>query len=160
MEFFIWIIIICLFVLSFIGVFVPVIPAVVLLWLGFFVYHFFLDASSLTMSFWVAMVLFTMILIGSDFLMNHYFVNKFGGSKWSQLGAVIGVFIGVFVYPPVGMIAVPFLIVFVIELIEKKRVQTAALAALGAIVGFLSSLVAKIVIQFVMTLWFFFFIIL
>lgn len=154
MEILIWIIIICLFVISFIGIFIPVIPAVLLLWLGFFVYHFFLDGGTLTMSFWVAMLVFTIILMVSDFLMNHYFVNKFGGSKWSQLAAVIGVFIGVFVYPPFGMIVVPFLLVFVIEMMEKKRVQTAGLAALGAIVGFLSSAVAKIFIQLVMVFWF------
>lgn len=154
MEFLIWSIIICLFVISFIGIFIPVIPAVLLLWLGFFVYHFFLDGETLAMSFWVAMVVLTIILMVSDFLMSHYFVNKFGGTKWSQFGAVIGVIIGIFVYPPFGMIVVPFLLVFVIEMIEKRSVKIAGLAAIGAIVGFLSSAVAKIFIQLVMVFWF------
>lgn len=155
MELLIWILIIALFIASFVGVFVPVVPAVIAVWLGFITYHFLIDNEKLTMLFWIAMGLFTIILLVADFLTNRYFVERFGGSKWSEWGAVIGVIVGVFIYPPIGIIVVPFLIVLIIELIRKQPFKVASLAATGALVGFLSGVVAKMFIQFVMIVIFF-----
>lgn len=151
----IWVAIILLFLASFIGLAVPVIPGVFLLWGGFILYHFAMDASSLSMLFWIAMGMFTLLLLVADFITNHYFVQKLGGSKRSQWGAMVGVFLGVFIYPPFGIIAVPFIIVFMMEVMEQRTAKEAAYAALGAIIGFLSGAVAKGFIQIVMIILFF-----
>lgn len=155
LDLFIWILIVALFIASFVGVFIPVIPAVIAVWLGFLAYHFFIDDGKLTLLFWLAMGLFTVILIVADFVTNRYFVDKFGGSKWSEWGAIIGVLVGVFIYPPIGVIVVPFLIVMIIELIRKRPFKLAMFAATGALAGFLSGVVAKVFIQFVMIVIFF-----
>lgn len=155
METFIWVVVIVLFIFSLVGVFVPIIPAVVALWIGFLLYHFFIDSEQLTLFFWIAMVLFTITLIGSDLLTNKYFVNKFGGSKTGEWGAIAGVVIGAFIYPPFGFIIIPFIVVFVIEMMNKKTPKEASLAAFGALVGFLSGVVAKLLIQLIMIGWFF-----
>lgn len=155
METFIWFVIIVLFILSFVGVFVPIIPAVVVLWIGFLLYHFFIDSEQLTLFFWLIMVVFTIILFVADILTNKYFVNKFGGSKAGEWGAIIAVIIGAFIYPPFGLIIIPFIVVFIIELIQKRTPKEASLIALGAIAGFLSGVAAKIFIQLVMIVWFF-----
>lgn len=154
MDVIIWSIIIILFILSFAGLFIPIIPAVLVIWIGFILYHFFIDHEQLSLLFWIVMAVFTIILVGADFLTNHYFVNKFGGSKASQWGAIVGVMIGVFVYPPFGIIFVPLLIVFVIEIIAKRTVKQASLASVGALAGFLSGIIAKTIIQFTMITWF------
>src|SRR5699024_81911 len=155
MEFILWTIIIGLFILSMVGLFVPVIPAVAVIWIGFFIYHFFLDGSELSALFWIAMTVFTILLIGADLLTNRYFVSKFGGSKASEWGAIIGVIIGVFVYPPFGIIFVPFIVVFLIEIAGQKSIKEASFASLGALAGFLSGVVAKFLIQAIMIVWFF-----
>src|SRR5690625_539666 len=155
MIYIIWSIIICLFLVSMIGVFVPIIPAVVFIWCGFLLYYFLIDSTVLSGFFWIIMIGFTVILISSDLLTNHYFVDKFGGGKRSQWGAIIGVLIGVFIYPPFGMIIVPFILVFLIEIFQEKSVQEASLASVGALVGFLSGIVAKFLIQLLMIAWFF-----
>lgn len=154
MDILIWTIIICLFILSFIGVFVPIIPAVVAIWIGFFVYHFFITNEKLTFLFWLIMIIFTIILVGSDIVTNKFFVNKFGGSKKSEWGAIIGVVIGTFIYPPLGMIFIPLLIVFIVEVLDGRTAKQASLAAIGSLVGFLSGVVAKIFIQLVMIIVF------
>lgn len=154
MEFIIWIAIVILFIASFVGLIFPIIPGVLLLWGGFFLYHFAIDSTSLSVWFWVAMVIFTAVLFIADFIANHYFIQRFGGSKASQWGAVVGVFIGAFIYPPIGLIIVPFLIVFVIELSYSKTVKGSFLAATGALAGFLSSSIAKGFIQTIMIVWF------
>lgn len=155
MDVVIWLLIISLFLLSFVGIVVPMIPGTVLLWGGFLLYHFFIDAEALNWFFWLAMLLITFILIGADLLMNYYFINVFGGSKWSQWLAVLGVLIGVFIYPPIGLIIVPFLLVFIAEFLQQQTFKQALKAAFGAIVGFLSSSVAKIMLQVIMIFWFF-----
>ncbi len=154
MEFVIWTVIICLFILSMVGLFVPIIPAVAAIWLGFVLYHFYINNSELTTMFWIVMVVFTVILIGSDLVTNRYFVNKFGGSKESQWGAILGVIIGIFVYPPFGIIIVPLVLVFIIEIIGQRTVKEASLASVGALAGFLSGIVAKFIIQSIMIVWF------
>lgn len=154
LDIIIWISIIILFIISFIGLIVPIIPGVLVLWGGFLLYHFTLDADSLSIWFWLAIVAMTIMMFVADFVTNHYFVQKLGGSKASQWGAVVGVLIGVFVYPPIGMITVPFLVVFLIELTYRKTVRAALLAAIGALAGFLSGAIAKGLIQVVMIVWF------
>lgn len=150
----IWILIVILFLLSFVGIVVPIIPSVVVLWAGFVLYHFFIDGQQLSIIFWLAMLVFTLILIGSDLLMNYYFINMFGGSKWSQSLAVLGVIIGVFVYPPIGIIVVPFLLVMIVELLQKKTFKQSLKASFGTLIGFLSSGVAKVILQAMMIIWF------
>lgn len=156
---FIWLLIILLFLLSFIGVLVPVVPSVLLLWLGFISFHFFIDSSELTVYFWLSMALFTLILLGADFYINMFFVDQFGGSKWSKWGAFFGIFIGMFVYPPLGIMIVPLLIVFFIELTIHGEFKRSFFTALGTLAAFLSSAVAKVFLQLLMIFIFFLFII-
>lgn len=149
-----WLLIIVSFIISFIGIIVPVIPGILFLWLGFIAYHFLIDATDLNAFFWIVMVLFTIVILGSDFVIHYFFVDQFGGSKWSKWGAIAGVFIGIFIYPPIGMIVVPLVIVIAIELWLKKPFKHALKVALSTLAGFLSSAVAKVFIQIVMIIIF------
>ena len=83
-----WILIILMFVIAFIGLVKPIIPSVLFIWIGYFIYHFAIDSSKLSWIFWVVMIVFTIFMILSDIIMNSYFVKKFGGSKlerqWQQ----------------------------------------------------------------------------
>lgn len=137
-----------------IGVFIPVIPAVVAIWLGFILYHFFISSTVLGLYFWIAMALFTLLLFGADLVTNSYFVKKFGGSKSSQWGAIAGVLIGTFLYPPFGMILIPIVLVFILEIAQQREPKEAAYASVGAVAGFLSGAIAKLFIQFMMIIWF------
>jgi len=149
-----WISIIVLFILSFIALIVPIIPGVLFIWGAFLIYHIILTDNGLSLWFWLVMIGFTLLLFVADFITNQYFVQRLGGTKASQWGALFGVVLGIFVYPPIGLFAVPFVIVFLIELSYKKTVKEAAFAALGALAGFLSGTIAKGVIQIVMILLF------
>lgn len=156
---FIWLLIIVLFLVSFIGIVIPIIPGVLLLWLGFISYHFLIDPNELTMFFWISMGLFTLILLGADFYINMFFVDQFGGSKWSKWGALIGMVFGLFVYPPIGLILLPLLVVFFIELTIHGSFKKSFMTSLGTLAGFLSSAVAKVFLQVIMIIIFFIFII-
>lgn len=155
MEIFIWACIITLFVVSFIGLIIPIVPGVLLIWGAFLIYHFTLADKGLSLWLWLVIIGFTMLIFVADFVTNHYFVEKLGGTKASQWGALFGVIVGLFVYPPLGLVIMPFLIVFMIELSYRKTVEEALKAALGALAGFLSGFIAKGVIQMMMILLFF-----
>lgn len=150
-----WLLIIIMFVIAFIGLIKPIIPSVLFLWIGYFIYHFAIDSSKLSWGFWTVMILFTVFMILSDIIMNSYFVKKFGGSKLGETMAAVGVIIGCFVFPPFGIIIVPFILVFVSEIIQKSDISAALNASIGSLLGFLTSTIAKALIMIVMVIWFF-----
>lgn len=159
METLLWVIVIVLFALSFIGLVMPIIPSSIALWLGFIIYHFFINQSELTVIFWFIMFVFTAILIVSDFMANRFFVNKFGGSKKGEYAAMIGLIFGVFIWPPVGIILVPFIAVLVVELSQQRTFREAVYSSIGSIIGFLSGMAIKVIIQVLMISIFIFYLI-
>ncbi|MCZ0702280.1 uncharacterized protein YqgC (DUF456 family) [Natronobacillus azotifigens] len=155
MEIIVWILILVCFVLSFAGIIFPLIPSPLVLWIGFLLYVFFIDGESLSWIFWTAMIILTIVLIVSDIIASSYFVKMFGGSKLGEGIAAIGVIIGSFL-PPFGIIIVPFLAVLVIELLQRKDLKDSFRAAIGSLLGFLGGAFAKVVILFMMIIWFLF----
>lgn len=150
-----WLCIIAAFVLAFIGLIKPIIPSVLVLWVGFLIYQFGFHNGNLSWVFYASMILFTVFILVADFIMNKYFVNKFGGSKLSELVALVGVIVGCFVFPPFGIIIVPFVAVLVVEMIQEPNLTKALKASFGSVVAFLASSVAQAIIMIIMVIWFF-----
>ncbi|NGQ96358.1 DUF456 domain-containing protein [Brevibacillus sp. SYP-B805] len=158
MEIVLWIIIGLLFALSLAGIFIPVLPDTILLWAGFLLYHFVLaePGAGLPASFWWGMAVLSVLLYGADLMTNLYFVKKYGGSKLSSLGAIAGIILGLFLFPPFGMLILPFLFVIGIEmLVQKQSPEKAFKVGIGSLVAFLSSAVVKLILQVIMIIWFF-----
>src|SRR5690625_4188407 len=151
----IWIIVIALFLLSFVGIIYPLLPSVLVLWAGFLLFQFTLGEDELNVLFWVIISILTMILILSDIIANSYFVKKFGGSKWGERGAAVAVIIGSFIIPPLGAIVIPFGVVFIVEMFQEKSFKEAIIASIGSLIGFLSGACVKVVILIIMFIWFF-----
>jgi uncharacterized protein YqgC (DUF456 family) len=154
-----WILIIACFILAFAGLIYPVIPGVLVLWAGFLIYQFGIDSHELTMSFWILQGLFTVFLFAADFIANSYFLKKYGSTKWGERVGMVSIIIGSFFIPPFGLLIIPFISVFVTELLHKKGAKDAFLVALATVIGFLSSSVAKAIIQIVMIVIFILYII-
>ena len=155
MEILWWVLIVVSFIAAFAGMIFPIIPSVLMLWIGFLIYQFLLTDVNIGWGFWIAMSIWTVILIFADIIANSYFVKKYGGSKAGERVAAVGVIVGSFIIPPFGIVIVPFVAVFITELIIKKTGNEALLAAVGSLIGFLSGTIAKIVIQLIMIIWFF-----
>ncbi|KHF38771.1 DUF456 domain-containing protein [Halalkalibacter okhensis] len=148
----IWIAIIALFVLSFVGLIFPIIPSVLVLWGGFLLYVFML--GSLSVWFWIGAGVLTLVILCADLIASQYFVKKYGGSKWGERMAAIGVIVGSFIYPPFGLIVVPFLLVFITEFASSQNGQHAFKVAVASLLAFLSSTFAKCMIQLILIIWF------
>jgi uncharacterized protein len=150
-----WGIVLLLFVLSFVGLFFPIIPSVLVLWVGFLLFHFAINPEELSTLFWATMLILTSFLMVSDFMTNRFFVDKLGGSKWGKRISVVGVVVGSFVIPPFGLFIVPFLAVLLVEQVQGNTMKESAVIALGSLFGFLSSTIAKLIIQLSMIVLFF-----
>lgn len=155
MAILVWTGIILLFIASFIGFIFPIVPSVLVLWAGFVLYYFGISKDELSIVFWIAMLLFTVLIFVADFLANSYFVKKYGGSKWGERTAVVAIITGSFIMPPFGILIVPFAAVLLVELAIQKNVKAAFLAAYATLIAFLSGTLAKVIIQLMMIMWFF-----
>lgn len=77
--------------------------------------------------------------------------RKFGGSKQAFWGSMIGLFVGAFFIFPFGIIIGPFLGAFIAELhFQRKTAKDSARSGLGATLGLLAGVLAKLVITGIM----------
>ena len=152
-----WILITALFIIAFVGLVYPIIPSVLFLLGGFIVYGLFYSFSYLPWWFWLIELLFVALLFAADTVSNLVGVKKFGGSKAGMWGSTIGLLVGPFVIPFAGIIAGPFIGAIIGELIvDRTDLKKAVKVGVGSVVGFLTSVATKGVIQAIMLVIFFF----
>lgn len=156
MNFLIWIVIIGLFLLSFVALIYPILPSVSAVWAGFLFYHFFINSTELTSLFWFVMAIFTLFLLLSEIFASSLSVKKYGGTKLGERVAGVSVIVGSFIYPPFGIIFLPFIAVFIAEWSQDRSLSEAWKSALGSLIGFFRGQVATAIIQMSMIVWFFF----
>ncbi|MFK3939427.1 DUF456 domain-containing protein [Alkalihalobacillus sp. NPDC078783] len=149
-----WILIVACFILGYVGLIFPIVPSVLVLWVGFLIYQFGVSEGSLSWVFWTIAAILTIVLFVADLLASRYFVKKYGGSKWGEWAGIIGVIVGAFVIPPFGVILVPFALVLIVELIVFRNVNNALKIAFASFLAFLSGTLAKAFIQTVLIVWF------
>ena len=147
-------IIIACFILSFVGLIYPIVPSVLVIWVGVLVYHFGINSHELSWISFTMLVLLTCLLLLADYLANRHFVDKAGGSKWGMRAATIGLIVGSFVIPPFGVIIVPFALVLIAEMMQRKTFQKSIKVAFATLIAFLSGTFAKAIIQIIMIIVF------
>ena len=145
-----------LFIIAFVGLIYPVIPSVLFILLGFFLYGFLFSFDPFNWFFWVVQGLFVILLFGADYISNLIGVKKFGGSKAGVWGSTIGLLVGPFVIPFLGIILGPFIGAVMAELIvQRKGIKEALKIGFGSVIGFISSVITKGIIQAAMLIYFF-----
>jgi uncharacterized protein len=155
MELVYWLIIVLFFLVSFVGLIYPIIPGVLFLVGGFIVYGLLFSFEPFNWLFWSIQSLFVLLLFGADYLANMFGVKKFGGSKAGIWGSTIGLLIGPFIIPILGIILGPFIGAVIAELLINKRgLRESLRVGVGSVVGFISSVITKGLIQLFMIIYF------
>lgn len=126
-----------------------------IIWGGVVLYHFGINSNELSWISFTMLLLLTILLFLADYLANLHFVDKVGGSKWGTRAATIGLIVGSFVIPPFGVIIIPFVLVLITEMVQKKAIKEALKVAFATLIAFLSGTFAKGVIQLIMVVVFF-----
>ncbi|RNF41044.1 DUF456 domain-containing protein [Planococcus salinus] len=156
MEIFAWILILLFFVIGFVGLVYPIIPAVLFIFGGFLIYGLFFSFSELPWWFWAIQVLFVALLFSADALANAFGVRKFGGSRAGFWGSTLGLILGPFIIPIVGIIIGPFVGAIAAELlVNRSSFKQSFRSGVGSVVGFVTSVFTKGIIQTVMVILFF-----
>lgn len=151
MDIIAWVLIIASFIIAFIGLVYPIIPSVLFIVLGFVIYGLFYSFGDLGWLFWTIEILFVVLLFAADSVSNLIGVKKFGGTKAGLWGSTIGLLVGPFIIPVFGILIGPFVGAVIGELlVTRTDVKQALKAGVGSLVGFLTSVVTKGIIQAVM----------
>ncbi|MDK6863589.1 MULTISPECIES: DUF456 domain-containing protein [Nosocomiicoccus] len=153
MEALLWLLVVLSFVIGYVGLVYPVIPSIFMYWLGAAIYAFFIG-DNLGIMFWLILGVFTALTFVSDMAITKYYVGKLGGTKQGEWAALIGVVLGMFIYPPLGVIFVPLFLVFFTEFVIYKDASKALKAALGSLAAFVTTIVFKAVVYTLIILWF------
>jgi uncharacterized protein len=156
LEIIYWVIIIILIAAAFIGLVYPIIPSVLVLLGAFLLYGVLFSFDPFNWLFWSIQGLFVVLLFGADYASNLIGIKRFGGTKAGIWGSTIGLLIGPFVIPVAGIIAGPFLGAVIGEmLVNKTGFKQAVKVGAGSLIGFISSMVTKGIIQTIMVIYFF-----
>ena len=154
-----WVAIGILFISSIIALKYPVFPGFILIIVAYLLYGFIYNFDPLTIWFWGVQLFFIATLFITDYVAGMVSVKYYGGSKYAMYGSVIGLLIGPFLMPFLGIIAGPFLGAVLAELIfSRKPFKMAFKAGVGAIIGLFGSTFLKALIQTVMFAHFLFFV--
>lgn len=146
-----WVLIAIVFLISFIGLIYPIIPSVIFIIGGFILYGLFFSFEPFHWFFWIVQIMFVILLFSADYLANMFGVKKYGGTRVGIWGSTIGLLVGPFVLPILGIVLGPFIGAVIAELlISKKSISEAIKIGVGSVIGFISSVITKTIIQAVM----------
>lgn len=136
------------------GCVLPVLPGPPLSYLGLLLLHF-TERYHFSTRFLIIWAVITTLVYALDYIIPAWGTKKFGGSKRGIWGSVIGLVIGLFFFPPFGIIIGPFLGAIIGELTSGKDSVTALKSGFGAFIGFLAGTLLKLIASGMMT-WYFF----
>lgn len=86
----------------------------------------------------------TGLMIVVDYYIPVWGTRKFGGTKYGAIGATLGLIVGFFVIPAVGIFLGTFLGALIGELIGGFGAKDALKSAFGSFIGFVTGIVMKL----------------
>ena len=146
-----------LLLLHLLGLYIQLYPSALFLLGAFLLYGALFSFEPLSWLFWLIQAMFVILLLVADYLANLYGIKKYGGSKAGVWGSTIGILVGPFVIPVFGILIGPFIGAVIGEMIVNRSNFTSALKiGLGSVVGFISGVITKAIIQLLMVAYFLF----
>ena len=141
-------IIIIAFLLLFFGIlgaFLPVIPGPTLSFFGVLLISYLTDFTHITFDNLIYLAVIAFLITFLDYWLQILSVKIFGGGKHSLIGVIVGLLLGLFIFPPFGVFLGPFFGAYLGALYETDFNFLSSLKiAFGAIVGFVSGIIMKI----------------
>ena len=126
------------------GCVLPVLPGPPLSYLGLLFLHF-TEKYQFSPRFLLVWGVITLVVFLLDYIIPAWGTKKFGGSKFGVWGSIAGLLIGLFFFPPVGIIAGPFAGAVIGDLIAGKKTESALRSRFGSFVGFVLGTLVKLI---------------
>ena len=125
------------------GCFLPALPGPPLSYVGMLLLHL-TDKVQFTVTQLIVWAILVIVVQVLDYF-SPLIGKKFGGgSKWGNRGCIAGKIVGMFVFPPWGIIFGPLVGAIIGELLGGKLTREAIKAGMGAFLGFLVGVVIKV----------------
>ena len=144
-----WIMGAVLIIIGIAGLFLPVIPGAVVLFAGLVVAAWADDFAYVGWKTLTALGVLALLTYPADFLASAFGAKRFGASPRAITGAVIGAVVGIFFGLP-GVLIGPFLGAVAGELLTQRHLGKAGRAGIGATLGLVLGVAAKLAIAFAM----------
>ena len=132
--------IVVLLLFGLIGSVIPALPGPPLSYLGLLLSHFFISKMEVDFIFWLAvLVVFVTVL---DYYLQIYGVKKAGGGKYAIRASLVGMLLGIFLFPPFGILVGAFVGAYIGAKIEENSNEVKI--AFGALWGFIAGTILKL----------------
>lgn len=137
-----------------IGCFLPILPGPPISYIGLIILNF-TSTIEFTGKFLILWFLITLLVTVLDYAIPPLATRKYGGSKQGAWASAVGVVFGVFIFPPWGIIILPFLAAYIVEFLNKKDHKSSLKAATGSFIGFLTGTAIKLIASIFMIYYYF-----
>jgi uncharacterized protein YqgC (DUF456 family) len=144
-----------LILLGLAGTILPALPGLPLVFAGMLLAAWAGDFERIGIPMVVVLAVLTLFSMAVDFWATAHGAKRVGASRKALVGAVIGTFAGLFVFPPFGLFVGPFAGALIGELIHRRNVDRqslghAAKVGFGTWFGIVLGAVLKLGIAFAM----------
>ena len=141
-------------IIGIIGCVLPILPGPPLSWLALLLLHF-TTQHQFSNRFLIIWAIIAVLVTIVDNIIPILGTKKYGGSKKAVWGSMIGLTIGLFVFPPIGLIIGAFAGAVIGELIDGKETSHALKSGFGAFIGFLGGILLKLIAAGMITFYYF-----
>lgn len=142
-------VLIAVFIIILIGVggtFVPLIPGIPLIFVAIAAYGWHEGFNAVSVKYVVFLAGLTILSMLVNYFSTVMGAKLFGSSKKGIWGAFIGTFIGLFVFPPLGILLGPWLGAVIGEYLELGDLNKAFKAGIGTVVGLFSGIIFNLIL--------------
>ena len=144
MEILIIIGIVILLLLGVIGSVIPALPGPPLSYIALLLSHFFINFLDGDFLLWIGVVVVLVTIL--DYYLQIYGVKKAGGGKYAIRGSIMGMLLGIFLFPPSGILVGAFVGAYMGAKMEASKHEVKI--AFGALWGFIAGTILKLCTSF------------
>jgi uncharacterized protein YqgC (DUF456 family) len=154
METFLAIIAIILIIAGLIGCFIPVLPGPPLAYMALLLAQL---GPKVPFSFRFMLIVGLVVIVVTilDYMIPALGAKKWGGSRYGVIGALVGVLVSFFIFPPFGILLFPLLGAILGEYLKGSGSDKALKAGLGTVVGLLFGTMLKFSVTLIIAYYFF-----
>jgi len=142
-------------ILGIIGCVLPALPGPPLSYTALLLLHFSGREPVFNKDFLVILAIITLLVSLGDYFLPIMGAKKYGTSRYGIWGAIIGMIIGIFFLPPLGMIIGLFMGAILGEMIAGKEKSSALKSGLVTFTGSIIAIFIKLSLSLIIAFYFF-----
>ncbi len=136
---------------GFFGALIPMVPGVPLVFAGILAYAIMTGFREIGPVLLVLFLILTVFAVAVDWFATAIGARRFGASGWGIVGALVGLVVGLIVFPPLGAFIGPIAGAIIFELARGRTTRESIRSGAGALVGYLVAVVFELGIAVLMT---------